>query len=143
MTGNPPGLGCQGRGPAHRRDAGPSCEGLRATPLSLIGTPQVVVYHVIGGILVPLLRKMLIKIPFVSLVNLIAQKEAVKELITPKFNEKNLRYEFEKILTDEKRIEQIEQDYVEIRKRLGNESASKNTASMIYKLLKESKVNKG
>ena len=110
---------------------------------ALIGTPQVIVYHVIGGILVPLLRKMLIKIPFVSLVNLIAQKEAVKELITPKFNEKNLRYEFEKILTDEKRIEQIEQDYAEIRKRLGNESASKNTASMIYKLLKEIKVNKG
>ena len=110
---------------------------------ALIGTPQVVVYHVIGGILVPLLRKMLIKIPFVSLVNLIAQKEAVKELITPKFNEKNLRYEFEKILTDKKCIEQVEQDYAEIRKRLGNESASKNTASMIYKLLKKNKVNKG
>lgn len=109
---------------------------------ALIGVPQVVVYHVIGGGVVPLLRKMLIKIPFVSLVNLIAGKEAVPELITPDFTEEKLRHVFGSIVSDEKRLEQMRLDYSEIRKTLGTESASKNTALMIYGLLKgEPEVN--
>lgn len=102
---------------------------------ALLDTPQVIVYHVVGGLIVPLLRKILIKIPFVSLVNLIAQKEAVKELITPNFTEKKLRDELAKIIENPHKRDEIKQDYSRIRKKLGVESASNNTASMIYNFL--------
>ena len=106
---------------------------------ALLDTPQVVVYHVVGGLIVPLLRKILIKIPFVSLVNLIACKEAVKELITPNFTEKKLRDELAKIIENPHKRDEIKKDYSQIRKKLGVESASNNTASMIYKSLNNKK----
>lgn len=109
---------------------------------ALLDTPQVIVYHVVGGLIVPLLRKILIKIPFVSLVNLIAQKEAVKELITPNFTEKNLRDELAKIIENPHKIDEIKKDYSRIRKKLGVESASNNTASMIYNFLNDKQTVK-
>lgn len=109
---------------------------------ALLDTPQVIVYHVVGGFIVPLLRKILIKIPFVSLVNLIAQKEAVKELITPNFTEKKLRDELAKIIENPHKIDEIKKDYSRIRKKLGVESASNNTASMIYNFLTDKQTVK-
>ena len=106
---------------------------------AIIGTPQVVVYHVIGGLFVPLLRKIFIKIPFVSLVNLIAGKEVVTELITPKFTERQLYIELNKIVSSPKRYQEIKEGYWTVTQRLGKESASKNTARLIYGYLESDK----
>jgi len=103
---------------------------------ALLNTPQVVVYHVIGGIVVPLLRKILIHIPFVSLVNLIAQKEVVKELITPNFTEEKLKIELAKILYDNDLRNKILNDYQQIKETLGEKGTAKCTASLIYSLSK-------
>ena len=102
---------------------------------ALLNTPQVVVYHVIGGIIVPLLRKMLIHVPFVSLVNLIAQKEVVKELITPHFTEKELKIELAKILYDNDVRNEILNDYQQIREALGEKGTAERTAKIIYHFL--------
>jgi len=98
---------------------------------ALLNTPQVVVYHVIGGIIVPLLRKILIHVPFVSLVNLIAQKEVVKELITPHFTEKKLKIELAKILYDNDLRNEILTDYQQIRETLGEKGTAKRAAKLI------------
>jgi len=108
---------------------------------ALLNTPQVVVYHVFGGIIVPLLRKMIINVPFVSLVNLIAEKEVVRELITPNFTEKKLKIELAKILYDNDLRNEILTDYQQIRKTLGEKGAAKHAAKMIYGLLVTKKRN--
>jgi lipid-A-disaccharide synthase len=107
---------------------------------ALLGTPQVVVYHVIGGKLVPLLKKLLIKIPFVSLVNLISGKESVKELITPHFNKKELQQELHKVLYDSEIREQIKQDYQNIKITLGQKGAAQKAAEKIFENLNKQTV---
>ncbi len=107
---------------------------------ALIGTPQVVVYHVIGGKLVPLLHKMLLKVKYVSLVNLIAGREVVKELITPNFNEEQLRSELRDLLENEARRKQIKESYREISEKLGSGSTSAITARKIVDDLDGRKV---
>jgi lipid-A-disaccharide synthase len=99
---------------------------------ALLNTPQVVVYHVTGGIFVPILRKMLIHVPFVSLVNLIGKKEVVKELITPTFTEKKLKFELAKILYNNDLRNNIFSDYQKIRETLGEKGTAKRAAKLIF-----------
>lgn len=119
-----------------RADAAVVNSGTATLETALIGTPQVVVYHVIGGVFVPLLRRIFIKIPYVSLVNLIAGREAVKELITPEFDEQNLKNELGNILGNGQNRKAILNSYADIRQKLGSVEASGNTAKAIYKHLK-------
>lgn len=109
---------------------------------ALLGTPQVVVYHVAGGKLVPLLHKTLLKVKYVSLVNLIAGREVVKELITPNFNEEQLRAELGELLRNDERRRQIQEGYREITKKLGEGSTSVITARKIVDDLNARKVKK-
>ncbi|MDR3328147.1 MAG: lipid-A-disaccharide synthase [Prevotellaceae bacterium] len=104
---------------------------------ALLGTPQVVVYHVIGGRFATLLKKILIHIPYISLVNLIAEKEAVKELVTHHFTEENLRNELCKVLYDNNLRDKIEQDYQKIKLSLGHRGTAKQAAEAIYKNAKQ------
>ncbi|MDR1542915.1 MAG: lipid-A-disaccharide synthase [Prevotellaceae bacterium] len=98
---------------------------------ALLNTPQVVVYHVFGGIFVPILRKILIHIPFVSLVNLIAEKEVAKELITPNFTKEKLKTELAKILYDSDLREEFFADYKKIRQTLGEKGTAQRVAEKI------------
>ncbi len=125
-----------------RADVAVVNSGTATLETALIGTPQVVVYHVVGGWFVPLLRKIFIKIPYVSLVNLIAGKEVVKELITPHFNEANLADELGKIINNEKNRQNILNDYGDIRNKLGRQSASSNAAKAIYEYLMQDRIKK-
>ncbi|MEG1991561.1 MAG: lipid-A-disaccharide synthase, partial [Christensenella sp.] len=66
---------------------------------ALIGVPQVVCYHVFGGrIMHRIFLYLLRNIDYVSLVNLIAEKPVVKELLAHYFNPDNTRYELARIL---------------------------------------------
>jgi lipid-A-disaccharide synthase len=103
---------------------------------ALLNTPQVIVYHVIGGKFATLLRKILIHIPFISLVNLIAGKEAVKELVTHHFTAENLKIELSKILYDNDLRKKILNDYQKIRESLGEKGTAKRAANMILKFQK-------
>lgn len=78
--------------------------------------------------------KRLIDLKFISLVNLIMNKEVVKELIQNEFNEKNLEKELHKILDEDIRYK-LFIDYFDLEKKLGGKGASNKTAELIIKKL--------
>lgn len=76
--------------------------------------------------------KRLINLKFISLVNLIMDKEVVKELIQNDFNEESLEKELVKILDDTNRA-RLFLDYYDLEQKLGGKGASKKTVELILK----------
>jgi lipid-A-disaccharide synthase len=79
---------------------------------ALFGLPQVVCYR--GNPISFWLAKQLVKVPFISLVNLIMGREVVKELIQGAMNESALEKELKALLTDDNYRERISADYTEL-----------------------------
>ena len=102
---------------------------------ALIGTPQVVVYHVVFGKLASWLRKFVIKVPFISLVNLVAEKEVVLELVAQHFTVDNVAVELEKLLHHQTYRNTMFNGYEIIWKTLGEPGAAKRAATSIYNTL--------
>jgi lipid-A-disaccharide synthase len=100
---------------------------------ALFKVPQVVCYK--GGAISYRIAKCIITLKFISLVNLVMDREVVTELIQSDFNKKRLKEELDKILDKESR-KQMFLDYFELEKTLGGKGASKKTAQLIYKSLK-------
>ncbi len=101
---------------------------------ALLNIPEVVCYK--GSRISYEIGKRVVKyIKFISLVNLIMDREVVKELIQNELNSKNLKFELEKILTEPKRS-QVLNDYKELREKLGGQGASERTAELIVEDLK-------
>jgi len=98
---------------------------------AIIGTPQVVVYHVFFGKLAILAKNIFLKIKYISLVNLIAGKEVVKELIAHLFTVENLVNEMNKILKNENYRQQMLNDYDEVKAILGKPGAANRAAKKI------------
>lgn len=101
---------------------------------ALFGVPEVVCYKG-GGISVALAR-MLIKVKFISLVNLVMDREIVTELIQADLSKKNLIQELSKLLTDKNHQQQLASDYTELHTKLGGAGASELTANLMLKTLK-------
>ena len=97
---------------------------------ALLNIPQIVCYKS-SWISIMIGRFLLRKLKFISLVNLILNKEVVKELIQEKLNKKNLTKELKNILSNKGRRE-ILKSYDQLRDILGNSGASKKTALKIY-----------
>ena len=97
---------------------------------ALLNIPQIVCYKS-SWISIMIGRFLLRKLKFISLVNLILNKEVVKELIQEKLNKKNLTKELKTILSNKGRRE-ILKSYDQLRDILGNSGASKKTALKIY-----------
>jgi len=96
---------------------------------ALLNIPEVVCYK--GSRISYEIGKRVVKyIKFISLVNLIMDREVVKELIQNNLNSKNLKIELNKILSEPKRL-QILNDYKELRAKLGGSGASERTAELI------------
>lgn len=74
--------------------------------------------------------KRLVDLKYISLVNLIMDKEVVKELIQNDFNKKNLEQELSKILDDSYR-EKMFLNYFDLERKLGGKGASKKVAELI------------
>lgn len=99
---------------------------------ALLNVPEVVCYR--GSKISYAIAKRLVKnIRYISLVNLIMDREVVKELIQNDLNTNNLVDELRKILQTEKRFEVLK-DYELLRQKLGGEGASKNAADIIVKI---------
>ncbi|MCB9202349.1 MAG: lipid-A-disaccharide synthase [Flavobacteriales bacterium] len=98
---------------------------------ALFDVPEVVCYK--GSEISYQIGKRLIKhIKYISLVNLILNREVVKELIQNELTTKNLTLELNKIL-DESHSKKIKSDYKELKSALGGSGASKRTAELIFK----------
>lgn len=96
---------------------------------ALFKVPEVVCYK--GNFISYQIAKRVIKLDYISLVNLIMDREVVKELIQSDFNRKNLKNELSKILSMPHR-EKMFSDYYELEKKLGGAGASDKTAQLIY-----------
>ena len=83
-----------------------------------------------------LIARWLIKVKYISLVNLVMDKEVVKELIQKDLTKDNIAKELASILRNGKRQQQILEDYDELRERLGNAGASEKAATFIVTYLR-------
>jgi len=100
---------------------------------ALFNVPEVVCYK--GGTISYNIAKKLIKVKYISLVNLIMDKEIVKELIQHNFNENNLKTELEKLLNSNTR-NVILNNYNELKQKLGGSGASQKCAQLMTQFLK-------
>jgi len=96
---------------------------------ALFNVPEVVCYK--GSGISYQIAKRLIKVKYISLVNLIMDKKIVTELIQHDLNKANLKQELSKILYDKPIQEQIKTDYAELAIKLGGKGASANAAKVI------------
>ena len=91
---------------------------------ALFAVPEVVCYK--GSYLSYQIGRRLVKVKYISLVNLIMDKLVVKELIQDDMTVENLKYELQELLTNEQRKTQLQHDYTALKELLsegGNASA--------------------
>lgn len=98
---------------------------------ALLRTPQVVCYSGEGGVVSYCLFKMFVKVRFISLVNLVAGREVVKELLMQRLNGRNLFRELSAILPDGTVRSRMLQGYDEVIHKMGCAGASDRFASMM------------
>lgn len=99
---------------------------------ALFGVPQVVCYK--GNPISYWLATKLVKVKYISLVNLIMDKPVVTELIQAELNEKRLQEELNLILTEGERKTELLKDYDELWHKLGDSPASETAAREIIAL---------
>ena len=102
---------------------------------ALFDVPQIVCYKTPVPHLIRFAFNHIIKCKYISLVNLIADREVVQELLADRFSVKNIREELTKILPGEPGREQMLKEYQQIRTSLGDTCAPDNAARIMVKLL--------
>jgi lipid-A-disaccharide synthase len=117
-------------------DAALVTSGTATLEAALFRVPQVVCYHTPVGRLISFLRKHLIKVKYISLVNLIAEKEVVKELVAHTMTVEHLREELGRLLHDTSYRQQMLDGYEAVAQRLGEPGAHTRAAQEISKRLK-------
>lgn len=103
---------------------------------ALFGVPQVVCYETPVPHLIRLLYNHVIRCPFISLVNLIADREVVPELLADLFSVERIHKELSNILPGQPGREAMLSGYDEVARRLGSDSAPQNAARIMVSLLK-------
>jgi lipid-A-disaccharide synthase len=101
---------------------------------ALFDVPQVVCYKT--SALTYLIAKRLMKVKYISIVNLITEKQVVKELVQSDLTLENLKYELSELLTNETKITEIKRDYAHLKSLLSQkENASEKAARCIIQFL--------
>lgn len=101
---------------------------------ALFKVPEVVCYK--GSWVSYQIAKRIITLKYISLVNLIMDREVVKELIQDELNTKNLKIELQKIVSGKERVQMIE-NYQLLETKLGGSGASAKTAQLIVDSLQK------
>lgn len=100
---------------------------------ALLNVPQVVCYK--GSTISYLIARMVVKVRFIALVNLIMDREVVTELIQGDLTEANLVKELNDLLDPVARQEMLS-DYHELHDKLGGPGASDNAAGLMIQYLR-------
>ncbi|MEG1522322.1 MAG: lipid-A-disaccharide synthase [Bacteroidales bacterium] len=100
---------------------------------AVLNVPQVVCYHVGGGKLFYNIMSRVLKVRFVSLVNLIVDEEVVPELLGYKFTPDRVIEELSAILPEGEKREAMLAGYQRMRRRLGGVGAARNAAASVVK----------
>jgi len=99
----------------------------------LFAVPEVVCYK--GSPLSYLIARRLVDIPYISLVNLVVDRQLVEELIQHDFHPERLRTELERLLDPAVRAE-LQEGFAELRRRLGEAGASRRAAKLMVERLR-------
>ena len=102
---------------------------------ALFRVPQTVCYYTPVGKLISFLRRHILKVKYISLVNLVANKEVVRELVADTMTVANVRSELNALLKDETYRGQMLKEYDRMIKILGPAGASHQAASKMIELL--------
>ena len=102
----------------------------------LFRVPQVVCYHTPIGKVISFLRKHILKVKYISLVNLVAGKEVVRELVADTMTVANIHAEVDALLNDKVYRQSMLDNYDEMIRILGPAGASRQAASKMIALLK-------
>ena len=98
---------------------------------ALFGVPEIVCYK--ASSISYQIAKRLIKVKYISLVNLIMDKQVVVELIQHELNTEKLKYELTQLVSNESRIAQIKNDYAALKQllSLGGNASAKAAAAIL------------
>ncbi|WP_455061243.1 lipid-A-disaccharide synthase [Prevotella fusca] len=109
---------------------------------ALLNVPQVVCYETPVPKLIRFAFKHIIKVRFISLVNLIADKEIVQELLADRFSIRNIANELYRILPGQPSRDRMLADYQLVCDRLGNEAAPDNAARIMVEKLTNGRMDR-
>lgn len=115
-------------------DAAIVTSGTATLETALFKVPQVVVYKT-GGLEYAIASR-LVKVQFISLVNLIAGKEVIRELIQGTASKEIVNAELMKLLNDQQYYDTVKSEYEKLYQQLDTGSASENTARLITEYIK-------
>lgn len=101
---------------------------------ALFDVPQVVCYKTPIPKVIAFLRRHLLKVKYISLVNLIAADTVVKELVADSFSENNIAEELGRIIPDGDPRSKMLEGYSRVRTALGDKRAAENAARIIIDL---------
>ena len=102
---------------------------------ALFRVPQVVCYYTPIGKVISFLRRHILKVKYISLVNLVANKEVVRELVADTMTVSNVRAELNALLNDASYRATMLQEYDRMIEILGPAGASRQAASKMIELL--------
>lgn len=112
--------------------------GTAALETALFRVPQTVIYKVEGGWVTDFIfRHFIFKMVGVSLPNIIMEREIVRELVQAKMTLKNVKSEMQELLYNKEYRAQIEADYKQLWKMMGEPGCSKRAADKMVELLRE------
>ena len=104
---------------------------------ALFRVPQAVCYHTPIGKVIAFLKRHILKVRYISLVNLIADREVVKELVADTMTVERIRAELQRILYDEAYRRRMLDGYEYMASRLGEAGAPAHAARKMVALLKK------
>ena len=119
----------------HHATAALVTSGTATLEAALLNVPQVVCYKTPLPHLLSFLKKHFLKVKYISLVNLIADREVVAELVAASFGVNNMIRELGKILPGQEGRTKMLQGYEEVRQAVGKTDAPGNAARIIHRLL--------
>lgn len=102
---------------------------------ALFRVPQVVCYYMAMGKLISFLRRHILKVKYISLVNLVSNREVVRELVADGMTVENVRTELDALLNDSAYRNNMLQEYDRMIEILGPAGASRQAASKMIELL--------
>ena len=103
----------------------------------LFRVPQVVCYYMAFGCLISFLRRCFLKVPFISLVNLVCHREVVPELVADGMTVENVRQHLASLLPGGAHREEMLQGYEEMAKILGEPGAPRHAAKEMVERLRK------
>lgn len=118
-------------------DAALVTSGTATLETALFRVPQVVCYYVAMGKLISWLRRKILKVKYISLVNLVADKEIVRELVADGMTVSNVKNELDALLNNAAYRNQMLAEYDRMIHILGPSGASRRAASKMLELLQK------